>query len=85
MPAIIDFLGYDPLQAAKGWGERLVRYRTTLGMTQKAAGRLGVDQATLARWEQGKREPTGVFRARVKRFLQGGACFDARRAVYGRS
>jgi hypothetical protein len=34
MPAIIDFLGYDPLPAAKGWGERLVRRRTTLGMTQ---------------------------------------------------
>jgi hypothetical protein len=31
MPAIIDFLGYDPLPAAKSWGERRVRYRTTLG------------------------------------------------------
>src|SRR4051794_419474 len=72
MPAIIDFLGYDPLPEANGWGERLVRHRTTLGITQKAAAdRLGVDQGTLARWEQGKREPAGGFLARVKRFLSG--------------
>jgi len=40
MPAIIGFLGYNPLPEADGWGARLVRHRTTLGMTQKeAAGR----------------------------------------------
>ena len=73
MPAIVDFLGYDPLPVAKGWGERLVRHRTTLGMTQKKTARgLGVDQGTLARWEQGKREPQGAFLGRVKRFLQDG-------------
>jgi transcriptional regulator with XRE-family HTH domain len=71
MPSIIDFLGYNPLREAKDCGERLVRYRTTLGMTQKAAaGQLGVDQGTLARWERGEREPQGAFLARVKRFLQ---------------
>ena len=44
MPAIIRFLGYNPLPEADGWRGRLVRYRTTLGMTQKeAAGQLGVD------------------------------------------
>ena len=62
MPAIIQFLGYDPLPVPKGWGEQLVRHRTTLGMTQKEAARgLGVDQGTLAKWEQGKREPQGAF------------------------
>jgi hypothetical protein len=35
VPAIIDFLGYNPLPEADGWGGRLVRRRTTLGMTQK--------------------------------------------------
>ena len=81
MPAIIQFLGYDPLPVAKGWGERLVRRRTTLGMTQKeAARRLGVDQGTLAKWEQGKREPAGAFLARVKRFVQDGNASGARRA-----
>jgi len=70
MPAIIWFLGYNPLPEASGWGERLVRQRTNLGLSQKeAAKRLGVDAGTLARWERGDREPTGVFLGRVKRFL----------------
>ncbi len=80
MPAIIDFLGYDPLPEAEGWGERLVRYRTSLGMTQKEASRrLGVDQGTLAKWEHGKREPQGAFLARVKRFLRDADLPNARR------
>ena len=58
MPAIINFLGYDPLPEGNGWGERLVRHRTAMGLLQKeAAQRLGVDPGTLAKWEQGKREP----------------------------
>jgi transcriptional regulator with XRE-family HTH domain len=51
-------------------------------MTQKAAARrLGVNQGTLARWEQGKREPAGAFLGRVKRFLSEKAdeCRDSRR------
>ena len=80
MPAIIRFLGYNPLPEAEGWGQRLVRYRTTLGMTQKeAACQLGVDQGTLAKWEQGEREPQGAFLDRVKRFLQDGNASGARR------
>ena len=72
MPAIIRFLGYNPLPppAPGGWGERLVQCRTALGITQKdLAGQLAVDQGTLARWERGEREPTGAFKARVSRFL----------------
>jgi site-specific DNA recombinase len=81
MPAIIDFLGYNPLPEADGWGERLIRHRTTLGMTQKeAAGRLGVDQGTLARWERGEREPQGAFLGRVKRYLGGEEVHGGRRA-----
>jgi site-specific DNA recombinase len=81
MPVIIGFLGYNPLPEAKGWGERLVRHRTTLGMTQKDAARqLGVDQGTLAKWERGEREPQGAFLGRVKRFLQDGNASGARRA-----
>jgi DNA-binding transcriptional regulator YiaG len=79
VPAIIRFLGYDPLPQATGWGERLVRHRTTLGITQTvAAGRLGVDQGTLAKWEQGKREPQDGFLGRVKRFLQDGCVFRSK-------
>ena len=70
MPAIIDFLGYDPLPEGNGWGERLVRQRTALGLTQKeSAQRLGVDPSTLAKWERGEREPAAAHLVRVKRFL----------------
>ena len=52
-------------------------------MTQKdAARRLGVDQGTLAKWEQGKREPAGVFLARVRRFGRGEE-LDARQVGLG--
>jgi site-specific DNA recombinase len=70
MPAIIRFLGYNPLTPSKNWADRLVQSRTALGLTQKqAAARIGVGQCTLARWERGEREPTGPFAARAERFL----------------
>jgi site-specific DNA recombinase len=70
MPTIIQFLGYNPLPPATSLAERLVRGRTSLGLTQKeSAKRIGVDPTTLARWERGEREPTGRFTARAERFL----------------
>jgi transcriptional regulator with XRE-family HTH domain len=70
MPAIIRFLGYNPLPPPDGWAERLVRCRTILGLTQnESASRIGVDQCTLARWERGEREPTGAFEARALTFV----------------
>ena len=70
MPAIIRFLGYNPLPPAKSMGGRLVRQRTSLGLSQKeCAERLGVDSSTLAKWERGEREPAGAFAERAKRFL----------------
>ena len=49
MPATIQFLGHNPLPPANGWGERLVRHRTSLGLSQKkSARRLRVDPSTLA-------------------------------------
>jgi transcriptional regulator with XRE-family HTH domain len=72
MPAIIRFLGYNPLPPADGWADRLVQCRTVLGLSQKeSAHRIGVDPCTLARWERGEREPTGSFAARALRFLTG--------------
>lgn len=71
MPAIIRFLGYNPLPPPKGWADRLVQARVAIGLTQKgAAGRIGVEQCTLARWERGEREPTGAFAAQAHRFLK---------------
>jgi transcriptional regulator with XRE-family HTH domain len=71
MPAVIQFLGCNPLSAAKGWGERLVRQRATLGLSQKdAALKIGVDPGTLARWERGERKPAGALLGRLERFLE---------------
>jgi site-specific DNA recombinase len=72
IPAVIRFLGYNPLPVAKNWAERLVRHRTTLGFSQnEAARRIGVDPSTLARWERGEREPAGALAKPAQRFLDG--------------
>jgi DNA-binding XRE family transcriptional regulator len=60
MPAIIQFLGYNPLPAAAtdGWAVRLVNVRTALGLSQKEAARqIGIDPGTLAKWERGTESP----------------------------
>ena len=70
IPAIIEFLGYNPLPAATTLAGRLVRHRTSLGLPQSAAAkRIGVDPGTLARWERGEKRPAGDYLARVERFL----------------
>jgi transcriptional regulator with XRE-family HTH domain len=72
MPAIIGFLGFNPLPEARSWGERLVSCRTAFGISQKeAAHRIGVDPGTLAKWERGEREPKGKLAQRAERFLAG--------------
>ena len=72
VPAIIRFLGYDPLPEAKDGGARLIRARSILGLTRKeTARRLGVDEGTLARWERGECQPAGELEKRVARFLIG--------------
>jgi DNA-binding transcriptional regulator YiaG len=71
MPAIIRFLGYNPLPEASALAEQLVRQRTTLGLSQKEAAKvLSVDPSTLARWERRERKPTGGFLDRVNRSLE---------------
>lgn len=70
MPAIIRFLGYNPLPAGTTWAERLVSARMAMGISQKeSARRIGVDQSTLAKWERGERQPAGDFAARAYKFL----------------
>ena len=81
MPAIISFLGYNPLPEVEGLGGRLVRQRTSLGLTQSEAAKLiGIDPSTLARWERGEKAPTGLLQARIERFLKEGDAADTRRA-----
>jgi transcriptional regulator with XRE-family HTH domain len=46
MPAILQFLGYNPVPPGDGWSERLVQSRTGLGLSQKDAARqIGVYRA----------------------------------------
>jgi transcriptional regulator with XRE-family HTH domain len=53
MPALIGFLGYNPLPEAKTLADALVRRRNTLGFSQKQAARaIGVDAGMLAKWER---------------------------------
>ena len=62
MPAIIAFLGYNPLPKPETLPEQLVWFRKSKGWTQKVfAEVLGVDQSTLAGWERGERSPRGVY------------------------
>ena len=52
MPRIIAFLGYDPFPPPQSLGEQIVARRRRLGWSRKRlAKRLGVDGATLAKWE----------------------------------
>lgn len=72
MPAIIRFLGYNPLPVASSLAERLVTARRTLGLSQrKMAAKLGVDPATLMGWEAGRHRPTGKSLDMIAKVLQG--------------
>jgi len=81
MPAIIRFLGYNPLPAANTLAEQLIRQRTSLGLLQKdAAGRIGVDRHFS---EVGARQEGACWcvpGARVQHFVQDGEMSNARRA-----
>ena len=73
IPRVITFLGYDPVQdesESLSLGERVVRARHRLGMTQKDLARqLGVDPSTLAHWEYGRRQPMPENWATLERLI----------------
>jgi transcriptional regulator with XRE-family HTH domain len=71
LPAIIALLGFDPRPVGTTLGEQLVTCRTTRGLSRAAAARsMAIDPATLLRWENGQRNPQGVFLARIEAFLR---------------
>jgi transcriptional regulator with XRE-family HTH domain len=71
MPAIVRFLGYDPMPVTVSLSERLISARRKLGLTQrKMAERLGVDSGTLQGWEAGDHQPTKGSLETIGRFLQ---------------
>jgi len=60
--SIIEFLGYDPVPRAVALPAQLILSRQRMNLSQKEmARRIGIDPTTLARWEQGKRTPSGVY------------------------
>jgi transcriptional regulator with XRE-family HTH domain len=55
LPAIIRFLGYNPLPEPKTTSERLTAKRIERGWSRRVAARhLGIDASTLRNWEHGK-------------------------------
>ena len=70
LPAIFNFLGYDPRPQSQTLGRALRRLREGQGLSQAGlAAILAVDPSTLARWERDERIPTGPYRERVDRAL----------------
>jgi transcriptional regulator with XRE-family HTH domain len=64
---VSGLLGEDLRPAATTLAQRLRRRREDLALSQRAmAKRLGVNSATLVRWETGRREPQGEVRKRVE-------------------
>ncbi len=54
IPGIICFLGYAPYDPEAPFAEKLRARREALGLSQEAfAGRLGVHESTVVRWESG--------------------------------
>jgi transcriptional regulator with XRE-family HTH domain len=58
MPAVLAFLGYDPIGEAKTLPDRMRTYRRREGLTVKAAAsRLGVNGKSWTEWENGRVVP----------------------------
>jgi transcriptional regulator with XRE-family HTH domain len=71
LPRIIAFLGYDPHPEPATLGERIASKRRFLGLSRKrTAKRLGVDEATLARWESDRSRPLGRTLQDLLAFLE---------------
>lgn len=82
MPVIIWFLwAYPRGPVAEIMGTRWSISRRLWGVRRwSPPDIIGVDPSTLAKWEQGKREPAGGFLGRVERFLRDETPARARRA-----
>jgi transcriptional regulator with XRE-family HTH domain len=79
LPRIVDFLGFCPIDPAEPLGSRLLRAREAQGLSRKRLAQLvRVDEATLWRWEEGKRIPAGQFDI-VAQAILGVVPFDAAR------
>ena len=70
MPAILQFLGYDPFPESKTLPERILAKRQAMGWSIKEAARqLGVDAGTWGAWERGATVPRGQHLIRLEAFV----------------
>jgi transcriptional regulator with XRE-family HTH domain len=71
IPAIIQFLGDDPLPPGNSLPERLATRRKVLGLSQQGMDEsMGIDPDTLQGWEAGQHRPTGKSLDVIARILQ---------------
>ncbi len=69
-PRVIGFLGYYPISKPQTLSGRLKAFRRIRGLSIKELARqLGVYEGTLAKWENGEREPAGNRMEIVDEFL----------------
>ena len=67
MPAILQFLGYDPYPKPKTLPERMLAKRRAMGWSIKEAARqLGVDEGTWGAWERGTTISKGRYLMRLE-------------------
>lgn len=70
MPAIIQWLGYDPSPSAGSLGEWIVIARTRRGLARRAlAAALGWDESVLRKYEEDRRSPDGPRLAQLRSIL----------------
>jgi transcriptional regulator with XRE-family HTH domain len=70
VPAILEFLGYDPYPAPQTLPERMLAKRRTMGWTVKEAARqFGVDEGTWGCWERANVIPWQRYLKRLEFFI----------------
>jgi len=70
LPRRIEYLGYAPFPKPQSFGDRLRAKRQHLGLSRKRlAARLGIDDGTLQRYENGVWQPGLRNRGILERFL----------------
>jgi len=71
IPAVLRFLGYNPLPSGQTLIERLAATRKVLGLSQRELALAnGVDEATWRGWEAGQHKPVGKNVELIERFLR---------------
>jgi transcriptional regulator with XRE-family HTH domain len=71
LPGIINLLGFDPSAPGASLGERLKAWRHRAGVPQDRFARLiGIDLATLSRWERNLRVPAGRYALLAQAFVE---------------